>query len=294
MRPWPFAGIVAVTLVWSSLALASPDELLGDNTERTFDNLAFGASVDDGSPRLAFVADGTTRVDQPFLQLPGAYGPQPTPKNQVVAWAADKSAAWAVADIRVTDPCIADGHTNCAKLAELAWDHAVVVVDYRKAPRIVAWSVENTVSDAAQAKAVKAGILPAKLERKIDAGAEDAVKQLEATLGDPKAFAASVSDRKDAVLFGSDKAERYTGGAAIKAELAKWGLKLAVRDGVQAGPAGTSLVWIGANVDATPVKQPKAAPVPYRLFAVYEKTSSGWQLVAASFGAIVKLPAFAR
>jgi hypothetical protein len=284
--------ILCGVLACAALASADNDEILGDNLDRTLLNLAFGGAVDDGKPRLELVADGTSRVDQPFVEPQGAYGPQPNGSREAVAWSADKTAAWAVGDIQITDPCIADGHTRCDKLAERGWDHAVVVVDHMKASHIVAYSVEAAATDAAQAKALKAGVLPQPLARKIDPGAEDAVKLFESTLADPAAFAATVSPRADSVLFGSGKAERYSGGAAIKAQLAKWNLKLTVRDGVQAGVAGKSVVWIGANVDATSVKHPKTPAMPYRLFAVYEHTAAGWQLVGASFGVIVKIQKF--
>jgi hypothetical protein len=47
-----------------------------------------------------------------------------------------------------------------------------------------------------------------------------------------------------------------------------------VRDGVQAGMvAGNHVVYVAANVDAVPQKQPKAKPEPYRLLFVYARTT---------------------
>ena len=109
------------------------------------------------------------------------------------------------------------------------------------------------------------------------------MKKFEATLGDPKALAASVSARKDVVLYGSEFAERYV-GAAAKAQLAKWNLAFKVQGGIQAGVgAAKTIAWVAANVDASSIKNPKAATTPYQLFAIYEQTGADWQLVAAHF-----------
>lgn len=134
-----------------------------------------------------------------------------------------------------------------------------------------------------QAFLVKKGVQPDVLPKEI-AGAEDVVKVFEASLGDPKAFAATVSDRADVVLYGSELAERTVGGAKVKAKLSAWKLAFKVRDGIQAGVTKSRRVaWVAANVDATSTKKPKNPSEPYRVLALYEKTGSEWKLVQAQF-----------
>jgi hypothetical protein len=128
---------------------------------------------------------------------------------------------------------------------------------------------------------------PAALTRKIDAAAADAVKRFEATLADPKAFAASISERKDAFMFGSDKRERYLGGDKVRATLAKWALAFTVRDGIVAGTtASKTVAWIAANVDARPAAKPKAATTAYRMTAIYELHGKSWDVVALQFSVL--------
>lgn len=86
------------------------------------------------------------------------------------------------------------------------------------------------------------------------------------------------------MLYGSAREERFVGGAKVRAKLLAWNLGLTVRDGVQAGLShGKSLAWVAANVDARPAKTPKAAPTPYRLLVIYEKTGDSWRAVSVSF-----------
>lgn len=156
---------------------------------------------------------------------------------------------------------------------------------------LVAFAATPTVSGKEQAQAIKAGAVPASIPRKVDAGAEDAVKVFEATIGDPKALAKSVSTRKEVVLFGSEAAERTVGGAKVAAKLQGWNLAFKVRDGIQAGTTSSKTVaWVAANLDSTSLKKPKDKPVPYRLFAIYEKTGADWKLVSASFAYITPPP----
>ncbi len=125
--------------------------------------------------------------------------------------------------------------------------------------------------------------LPA-IARKVDAGASDAVKRFETTLGDPKAFAASISDRNDVVLFGSDAKERFVGGEKARAGLRSWGLALTLRDGITAGTTTSkTVVWLAANVDARPAGKPKAAATPYRVTAIYEHHGATWDIVQLHF-----------
>jgi hypothetical protein len=149
--------------------------------------------------------------------------------------------------------------------------------------RWVAWHIANPVKAKEQPYYVKQGVLPDVLPKSIS-GAEDVVKVFEASLGDPKAFAATVSDRKDVVLYGSELAERTVGGAKVKAKLVGWKLVFRVRDGIQAGLTSSKTVaWVAANVDASSIKKPKNPSEPYRVLALYEKTGSEWMLVQAHF-----------
>lgn len=122
------------------------------------------------------------------------------------------------------------------------------------------------------------------IPKRIGAGAEDAVKVFEGSIGDPKIFAASVSDRKDAVLIGSAPGEKTVGGAKVSAKLTNWKLAFAVHDGVAAGTtASKTVAWIAANLDARPAGKPDAKPAPYRALLIYEQKAGAWKLVAARF-----------
>jgi len=113
-------------------------------------------------------------------------------------------------------------------------------------------------------------------------------------LASSKVLADSISARKDVVLYGSDTGERYVGGAAVKAQLARWGLQFAQVGGTMEGiTADKQVVWFATNVDTTPTKGAKpAAPVPYRAFIVLAKSGKSekatWELVAAQFAVVTK------
>ena len=115
-------------------------------------------------------------------------------------------------------------------------------------------------------------------------GAEGVVALFETTILESRTLAGTVSDRKDVVLYGSESAERYVTGAKAKAQLTKWQLGFAVRDGVQAGlSANKQVAWVAANVDARSLKRPKDKPLPYRVLFVYEKAGDAWKLVLLHF-----------
>lgn len=125
---------------------------------------------------------------------------------------------------------------------------------------------------------------PGKLERHVDPAAAAAVKRFEATLGDPAAFAKTVSDRDDVVLYGSEAKERYVGCEAVRAALRKWKLAFSVRDGVVAGAtASKTVAWLAANVDARPAGKPKAPATPYRVTVIYELHGAAWDIVQLQF-----------
>src|SRR5262249_60023024 len=108
-------------------------------------------------------------------------------------------------------------------------------------------------------------------------------KKFEATIGDVKAFAKTVSQRNDVVLYGSELAERTVGGNEVRAQLAKWKLAFKVRDGVQAGISSSkTTAWVAANLDAS--KPGDKKPTPYRALLVYEKhADTGWGVVPLHF-----------
>ena len=215
-----------------------------------------------------------------------------TYSKEVSAMSADKTAYWIAADLIEFE--IGCGMAPCPPPPPPppAQYHATQL--WQKAGKeweVVAWDLGNVVTGKQQAASIKKGDKPDPIAKKIDAGAEDAVKVFESTIGDPKAFAATVSTRKDVVLYGNEPAERTVTGAKVKAKLEAWKLGFKVRDGIQAGVTkGKTVAWVAANVDSTSAKKPKDKPVPYRLFAIYEKTGADWKLVHANFTYIVAEP----
>lgn len=121
------------------------------------------------------------------------------------------------------------------------------------------------------------------LAESIADGARDAEKLFASSIADPKALVKSLSTRKDVVMFGSAKGERFVGAKKIGATITKWNLAFKVRGGAVAGTAGKSVAWVGANLDARSIKNAKAKPSFYRVLFVYEHTGEAWQLVQASF-----------
>ncbi len=201
---------------------------------------------------------------------------------KVVGFTNDKKAAWVAADVNLQDARCA-GPGKCKPKSQ-GTAHVTMVVQEGTPwqPLVVHYAQSATAKDAAKNGA------PDAIARKVDAGAEDVVKLFESSIGDPAALAATVSSRKDAILYGSAKPERYVGGASMKATLKKWGLGFKVRDGIQAGMTESkNLAWVAANVDATAVKKADAKATPYRATFIYEKTDKGWTLVVAQFSAFV-------
>lgn len=245
-------------------------------------SITVGSIVPEGTPPARFgFAPGTAEVDPAYEQEEGITDGARPAKQRTFALAADKKAAWIAVDLDVYAYC---GASDCRRDPPTAHLHAAMVVDVASPLRPLAYHLGRIVSGKAQAAAMKEGVTPEKLARRIDRGAEAAVQQFEATIGDPAAFAKSVSDRKDVVLYGSDKHERYVSGATVRARLAKWKLAFEVRDGVQAGvSASGSVAWIAANLDARPAGKRGGKPTPYRALVVYERTGTSWQVVLAHF-----------
>jgi hypothetical protein len=221
------------------------------------------------SPHIEMGRNGsivTTAHIQPFAPVPEPFPEKVTWKS--IGTTADGKAAWVCADIALT---LVAG----IKPQET---YMTLLVDLGKPiqPIAVAHTEPGTDAEAIEYP-------PLAIPRGIEPGAEDAATQFETTIGEPKALAATVSDRKEVVLYGSNK-EKIVGGAQVKAKLSTWGRMFKVRDGVQAGLSGNKqIAWIAANVDMTPKNTPTAKPVPYRALFLYEKTTAGWMLVAAHF-----------
>lgn len=176
---------------------------------------------------------------------------------------------------------------GCAKQAPDSTLRAVAVLEKANGNwQPIAWAITNPIQSAAQQDAMAQGIMPDKIGRNT-AGADEIAKQFETTAADPKAFAASFSDRKEVVMFGSELPERYV-GAKAKGQITSWNFAFKVRDGLRAGISKSgNLAWVAANVDATSVKNAKMKPIPFRVFAVYEKSSAGWKVVEVEFSTAV-------
>lgn len=197
--------------------------------------------------------------------------------HKVIGLAATGTDAFVATDITAVGDCGGDGN-GCGK--PIGWMHGALLFEKTSDGWLpVVWHVANLVSTKAAAGAVA----PQALVRQVG-GAADLAKLFESTLADPKAFAKTVSDRPEVVLYGSDRDERVVGGAKVRAKLQAWNLALTLRDGIQAGLAhGKTLAWVGANVDARPAASPTSRPTPYRVLAIYEQTGDVWRLVLLSF-----------
>jgi len=264
--------IVVVLVCASALAAADASDLA-----RTFADATAGFSADrdisdDPPPRFAFT-DEAFAIDSSGAAHLGTYG---SPSASIIGKAADGS-RWIAADIDYVVPC---GMAGCEKM-QAPQVHASGLFD--PSGRAVAWHVGLVFagSDGVHPYRAPKPSAPQKLATRIDAGGEDAAKLFAASIGDPKKLAATISDRKDAVLFGSERPERFVGGAAIRGKLVAWNLGFTVRDGIQAGAVPSKTVaWVAANVDAA---KPGAKPTPYRVLAIYEKTGAAWKLVVLHF-----------
>lgn len=235
-------------------------------------------------PRFAFTADAVHVAPKTLLDVrPTTYELGWSAEKLVVAHAADKKALWLAADVGENE--IGCGAAPCPpEPPPETLYHATVLVEHDgKGLEYVAWHLAYPVSGKMHAKAMQQGKTPPPITRGIGPGADEVVKLFESSIADPKALAASVSPRKDVVLYGSAPKERFVGGAKVKAKLAAWKLAFKVRDGIQAGVTTSKTVaWVAANVDATSLKK-KGKSTPYRVLFVYEKTGPTWKLVQAHF-----------
>lgn len=268
--------LLAITLI-CSVAHADPKSDLTDMVGHWLSGVV--GPPEGAAPRFA-VFDGSVSVSP--SSLAEAIGSQPdtaNPDKVVVAISTDKTAAWMTSDIAEAAVC---GDETCTGKPD-GWYHLTALFEI-KDKKPVAFLIERPITGKAQAAAMKKGVKLDAVAKGIDKGAEDVATLFQTSIADPKALAATVSDRKDTVMYGSELGERFVGGAKVKSQLAKWNLAFKVRDGIQAGlTASTTVAWVSATVDATPVKKPKATPTPYRVMAIYEKTITSWKLVSLQF-----------
>ena len=197
------------------------------------------------------------------------------PLDPKVAFAADGSASWIAAGLMDTQIC---GMEGCEKIVAKARRDAE-----RKPPYHATALVDGDQPIVLHVGSTGAGVgHGAAMTAQIDDAANDAVKLFESTIGDPSVFAATVSTRKDVVLFGTEATERFIGGDVVRATLVKWGLSFATVGGIRAGTTKSKTVaWVAADVDARAKKATK--PAPYRLTVIYEKTGANWRIVQIHF-----------
>ena len=203
----------------------------------------------------------------------------------IVATAADPDTAWI--STHLGEHYAQCGKAGCAKETPDAWLRATALFEKSNGTwQPVAWSITPAIPGTSQQEAIDQNIGPDAITRST-AGADDVAKLFEGSIGDPKKFAATFSDRKEVVMFGSELAERYVGKQA-KSQVTAWNFAFTVRDGVRAGVSKSgNMAWVAANVDAKPVKSPKTKALPFRAFALYEKTGTDWKLVSLQFSTSV-------
>ncbi len=227
---------------------------------------------DDQLPSIVLL-DHETKFKQPFID--GIGSPDSELLHVVVGLAADGHAGWVAADSGMAVPC---GMGDCKKTLRDAAREANVKPPYHQTAlvddgKLLLVHIGSTGKGVGYGDSMKAQI------------AEDAkpvVEQFQKSIADPKAFAATISTRKDVVLYGTEPTERVVGGAAVRARLVKWDLSLAVHGGILAGVTKSKAVaWIAADVDARSAKSKTTSP--YRLTVVYEKTGTEWKIVQIHF-----------
>jgi hypothetical protein len=197
-----------------------------------------------------------------------------------IAVATDGTALWLAGDGGQYARCDVLG-PDCLHTPPVQLLHVTALFDDGKP---IVGMVTEPISDVDAAKAVAKGQKLPAFERDIAAAAADAARLFEASIADPKLLVASVSDRRDVVLFGSAPKETWIGGKTVRDQLAAWKFAFKVHDGIVAGTtASQTVAYVAANVDARPAGKPDAKPVPYRALFVYEKVKGAWQLVHAHF-----------
>ena len=268
---------LVATLVLPTLGHADP---IADGLGKLVD-----ATLTTGQPPRGTHVPHAIIADSPYVTVGDAWV-APTPNyfddkiaSKLIGMTADKRAIWIAADVQMYQPC-ADKANGCVGGEPGGKNYVTMLVDAGTPLQPVAISVGNPASDD---DALKKKLAP--VVRAIDPGAAAPAKLVESTLGDPKAFAATVSERPEVALFGSNN-EKVFGGPAVKAKLLAWNLAFKVRDGVRAGvSANKAVAWVMVNVDTVPANKPTAKPIPYRAMLFYELTGTDWKLVSAQFTA---------
>ncbi len=263
-------SLLALLMV-PSLALG---DIKADQLETWKHVLDYGDKDKDVKPPRVLITTTAIKIDPKHDELPG--GGMTSVQRPVVAISTDGKSAWFAAEIAPMAIC---GEGDCSKVHSNPDGHVTALFD---GGQPVVLHTGNLIKDKELAKAVAEGSRPTPIARSIS-GAEEAVKQFEATMGDPEALAKTVSNRADVVLFGNDLGDRVVGGASVRSTLQKWKLGLKLRDGILAGVTSSKAVaWVVANVDARGPKKTDVA-TPYRLQLIYEKTGTSWQLVQLHF-----------
>lgn len=274
------------TIVFTTLAIASSlafaDPFAAATLPQRLADLTAGSSregeLQGTPPRFAF-NDSEAKISQDdFLYTKVHLGDYGTPRaGAVIGRSADGKAAWIAVDVEYESAC---GMEGCDKVR---WPRAHVSGVFDASGHAVAWHVGTVFAGSGPFFGTRRRVAsPPEVPDGIDPGAGEVAKLFQASIADPVALAKTVSDRKDAVLLGSEEAEHYVGGAKVRAQLVRWNLGFTVRDGIQAGvaPSGT-VAWVAANVDAA--KKGSKTTTPYRVSAIYAKTAAGWQLVVLHF-----------
>jgi SnoaL-like domain len=272
---------MTVALVLGAVAVAAADP---SPAEQAAENALYTNTLHSGIPgvRFGFMEEGMVAVDTGPMESGGSPYPAEMQKVVVGVAAADPKVVWYAAEVAATTSCPVEA--ACYAKPDRFLNGTVLVEQTKTGWKAIAWHVAKRITSKQQAAALADDKKLESVPSRIDKGAEAAAKRFTDSLGDPKALAASVSSRTDTMMFGSDKGERWVGGAAVKAQLAKWKLGFKVHDGIQAGVSAKGTVaWVAANVDATPVAKPKAKATPYRVTAIYEQTGADWQLVQLHF-----------
>jgi hypothetical protein len=120
-------------------------------------------------------------------------------------------------------------------------------------------------------------------------GADGVYTRAAKDLEDAEALLASVSDRDDAVVFGTAPDERVVGGARIRqvfGEHVKNGHVKIKRDGeMRVGIApGGGVGWVLANLDfSVEVAEGQRVAQPYRVMLVYVEEGGEWRIAQAHF-----------
>jgi ketosteroid isomerase-like protein len=283
MRARVTAGVLAAL---AGVAVAAPSGHQPSPTDAIQGRLEAIASLDKTTqfvvPQFAF--SGNLSVDHPggvrdvTRGMPGTAIADPA---MTMAAMPDGDTAWISTQLAEHYGCGA----ACDKAPPDGWLRATAVFEKNgDSWEPTAWSITPSIPSGSQQDAIDAGVMPDPLTRDT-AGAEDVEKLFESTCGDPKKLAATFSDRKETVLFGSELPERFVGSKA-KAQITAWNFAFKLRDGIRAGMSKSgNVAWLAANVDGVP--HGSKSKLPFRVFAIYEKTPAGWKVVQMQFSTSV-------